>query len=55
MSDLLTTREMAKILRISPYTLIQHAKRRHITGAKIGGRWRFNPAAVLAAKKLSAP
>jgi len=55
MSALLTTKEMAAILRISPYTLIQYAKRRIITGAKIGGRWRFNPAAVLASKKLSAP
>jgi len=55
MSALLTTKEMAAILRISPQKLVEHAKRRIITGAKIGGRWRFNPAAVLAAKKLSAP
>ena len=55
MSTLLTTREMASILRITPYTLIQHAKRRLVTGSKIGGRWRFNRDAVLASKKLSPP
>jgi len=41
---LLTLREAAEVLRLSPRTVREYVQRREIEGRIIGGRWRFRRA-----------
>ena len=41
---LLTVREAAEVLRLSPRTVREYVRRKEIVGRVIGGRWRFRRA-----------
>ena len=43
---LLTLREAAEVLRLSPRTVREYVQRGEIEGRIIGGRWRFRRAAL---------
>ena len=53
MTELLTTREMAQVLRRTPKTVSQMAKAGTIPAVKVGGDWRFDRDEVLTALKPS--
>lgn len=40
--DVLTAEEVAKYLRIHPYTVRRLAREKKLPGFRIGGQWRFN-------------
>lgn len=40
--DVLTADEVAKYLRIHPYTVRRLAREKKLPGFRIGGQWRFN-------------
>ena len=42
MEDLLTLKEVAQLLRISPQTLYKMLKDGSLSGIKIGAQWRFD-------------
>ena len=46
--ELLTSEEVAELLKIQPYTVREWAKAGKLKGRKYGRMWRFNRAAVQA-------
>jgi excisionase family DNA binding protein len=42
----MTTKDVAKYLKLHEVTIIGHAAKGLIPGIKIGGRWRFNKQAI---------
>ncbi|MFH1492925.1 MAG: helix-turn-helix domain-containing protein, partial [Candidatus Omnitrophota bacterium] len=41
-SDILTTKEVARILKLHPFTVKKYARERRIPAFKLGGDWRFS-------------
>ncbi len=40
--DILTTKEVAKILKLHPFTVKKYARERKIPAFKLGADWRFS-------------
>lgn len=41
-NEILTAEEVAKYLRVHPYTVKRLAREGKLPGFKVGGQWRFN-------------
>jgi len=46
MEDLLTTEEVARILKVSEFTIRSRIKKKQIEAIKLGGQWRVTPEAL---------
>jgi len=46
MEELLTLKEVAQLLRLSPQTVYKLIQENTLIGIKVGNQWRFNPQQV---------